>query len=121
MPVSAALVDGHAYYTATGFISVDEAMAAVAAFNADHTAKHAIWDFRKGDLSQFSPNLFKRAARGAAAYAARRGPGAKTAFFVATQDEVLLIKAFAGLAEGETEIAFAAFTDFDDLLAWLED
>jgi hypothetical protein len=120
MPVTAELKNGHAYYTATDFVAVDEALETVVAFNTTHTAKHAIWDFRNGDLTRFSPDLFKRAAQGAAKFAWKRGPGAKTAFYVATRDEVLLIKAFAGMAEGETEIAFAAFTDFDELMAWLD-
>lgn len=80
---------------------------------------HAIWDFRCSSLSGFGAASFKRIAAAAARFAAKRGPGAKTAMLVNDPSEIILLKAYAASASETLPVRIQGFLDETEARRWL--
>lgn len=94
-------------------------MRALDAYYGENDTRDAIWDFRAGRLADFSASDFKDVAHTSARCATVRGPGARTAFVVASEMDELLVQAFVIVADKESPVTFRVFRNINAAWDWL--
>lgn len=81
--------------------------------------KHVVWDFQNGSLAAMSAADFKAIAGAGLEFVDKRGAGAKTAVLVASEPEIILIRAFAGMAGLVSPVHFKALLYEDEAMVWI--